>query len=214
MMLNFSVHFPGSRQYGSIGKIENASELEGVEAGDIVKVIGTKEVVAKATELLQVSSERPQQQNRGGGRDTPDWTTRSVSIPTKYYHAVADYPNLMRSIRNVGGQVQLPQPAPHKPTTTRPSNGTVSVAAQAARIDLDGGDDQEAEEITGNWEVTQNYQDGDDSEQEWTVRGKEENLDKLVSILESAIEKAKSATHVGLLTGLPRSTFPRIIGSK
>jgi hypothetical protein len=212
-MLTCSVHFPGSRQYGSIGKIENASELEGAEAGDIVKVIGTKEVVAKATELLQVSSERPQQQNRGGGRDTPDWTTRTVSIPTKYYHAVADYPNLMRSIRNVGGQVQLPQPAPPKPKGTQSSNGTSS-AAQAARIDFDGGDNQEAEEVTGNWEVIQNYQDGDDSEQEWTVKGKEENLDKLVSILESAVEKAKSATHVGLLTGLPRSTFPRIIGSK
>jgi hypothetical protein len=212
-MLIYSVHFPGSRQYGSIGKIENASELEGAEAGDIVKVIGTKEVVAKATELLQVSSERPQQQNRGGGRDTPDWTTRTVSIPTKYYHAVADYPNLMRSIRNVGGQVQLPQPAPPKPKATQSSNGNSS-AAQAARIDFDGGDNQEAEEITGNWEVIQNYQDGDDSEQEWTVKGKEENLDKLVSILEGAVEKAKSATHVGLLTGLPRSTFPRIIGSK
>jgi hypothetical protein len=212
-MLTCSVHFPGSRQYGSIGKIENASELEGAEAGDLVKVIGTKEVVAKATELLQVSSERPQQQNRGGGRDTPDWTTRTVSIPTKYYHAVADYPNLMRSIRNVGGQVQLPQPAPPKPKATQSSNGNSS-AAQAARIDFDGGDNQEAEEVTGNWEVIQNYQDGDDSEQEWTVKGKEENLDKLVSILESAVEKAKSATHVGLLTGLPRSTFPRIIGSK
>jgi hypothetical protein len=32
--------------------------------------------------------------------------------------------------------------------------------------------------------------------------------------LETAVEKAKSATHVGLLTGLPRSAFPRIIGSK
>jgi hypothetical protein len=213
-MLTISVHFPGSRQYASIGQIENASEIEGAEAGDIVKVIGTKEVVAKATELLQVSSERPQQQNRGG-RDTPDWTTRSISIPNKYYHAVADYPNLMRSIRNVGGQVQLPQPAPAKPTAARPtSGGGLSLAAQAARIDIDGGNDQDAEEISGNWELIQNYQDGDDSESEWTVRGKEENLDKLVSILETAIEKAKSATHVGLLTGLPRSTFPRIIGSK
>jgi len=119
----------------------------------------------------------------------------------------------MRSIRNVGGQVNLPQPAPPKPTATRPSNG-VSHAAQAARIDTDGGDDQDAEEITGNWEMIQNYQDADDSEQEWTVRGKEENLDKLVSILETAVEKAKAATYVGLLTGLPRSTFPRIIGSK
>lgn len=208
------MHFPGSRQYGSIGQIENASELEGVEAADIVKVIGTKEVVAQATELLQVSSERPQQQNRGG-RDAPDWSTRSISIPTKYYHAVADYPNLIRNVRGIGGQVQMPQPAPPRPTVTRPSTGGgLSLAAQAARIDLDGGDDQEAEDIAGNFEIVQNYQDGDDSEQEWTVRGKEENLDKLAALLETAVEKAKSATHVGLLTGLSRSAFPRIIGSK
>lgn len=177
-------------------------------------MIGTKEVVAKATELLQVSSERPAREQNRGGRDAPDWTTRNVSIPTKYYHAVADYPNLIRSIRNAGGQVQLPQPAPPKPTVTRPSADGVSLAAQAARIDLDGGAEQQAEDIEGSWQVIQNYQDGDDSELEWAVRGKEENLDKLVSILETAVEKAKTATHVGLLTGLPRSAFPRIIGSK
>lgn len=208
------MHFPGSRQYSSVGAIENASDVESAEAADIVKVIGTKETVAKATELLQVSSERPAREQNRGGRDNDDWTTRKVSIPTKYYHAVADYPNLIRSIRNAGGQVQLPQPAPPKPTVTRPSSDGVSLAAQAARIDLDGGADQEVEDIQGNWEVIQNYQDGDDSEMDWAVRGKEEILDKLVSILDTAVEKAKTATHVGLLTGLPRSAFPRIIGAK
>ena len=208
------MHFPGSRQYTSVGSIENAADVEGAEAADIVKVIGTKENVAKATELLQVSSERPAREQNRGGRDNDDWTTRKVSVPTKYYHAVADYPNLIRSIRQAGGQVQLPQPAPPKPTVTRPSNDGVSLAAQAARIDLDGGADQDVEDIQGNWEVIKNYQDGDDSEMDWAVRGKEESLDKLVSILETAIEKAKTATHVGMLTGLPRSAFPRIIGSK
>lgn len=49
------IHFPGSRQYSSIGEIENQDDLEGVSEGDIVKVIGTKEVTQKAAELLQVS---------------------------------------------------------------------------------------------------------------------------------------------------------------
>jgi len=53
-----SVHFPGSRQYTSIGEIENSDELGDAEAGDIVKVVGTKEVCGKAAELLQVIFKR------------------------------------------------------------------------------------------------------------------------------------------------------------
>lgn len=54
-----SVHFPGSRQYNSLGEIENKEELESADSGDIVKVMGTKEICAKAAELLQVSSPSP-----------------------------------------------------------------------------------------------------------------------------------------------------------
>ena len=50
-----SVHFPGSRQYSSLGDIENKDDLEDAQAGDIVKVMGSKEACAKAAELLQVS---------------------------------------------------------------------------------------------------------------------------------------------------------------
>lgn len=48
------IHFPGSRQYTSIGEIENSEEVAGAEPGDIVKVMGTKEVVEKAAESLKV----------------------------------------------------------------------------------------------------------------------------------------------------------------
>lgn len=50
-----SVHFPGSRQYTSIGEIENRDEVGDAEAGDIVKVMGSKEICVKAAELLQAS---------------------------------------------------------------------------------------------------------------------------------------------------------------
>ncbi|WVR07663.1 hypothetical protein IAU60_004705 [Kwoniella sp. DSM 27419] len=207
-----TVHFPGSRQYGSVGEIENKDEVADAPEGDIVKVIGTKEVVTKATELLQVQSDRPARTERQG-RSTPDFPTRSISVPTKYYHAIADQQNLIRSIRGVGGFITLPS-APPKPTNAKPSasNGN-SLAAKTARIDI-GGDDEVPELEEGQWELVENYQDAQDGEQEWVVRAKEEDLDKAVSVLESAIEKAKAATHVGLLTGLPRSAFPRIIGSK
>ena len=48
------IHFPGSRQYGSVGAIENATEVGEATESDIVKVIGSKEACAKAAELLQV----------------------------------------------------------------------------------------------------------------------------------------------------------------
>ncbi|KAK8853234.1 hypothetical protein IAR55_003936 [Kwoniella newhampshirensis] len=209
------VHFPGSRQYGSIGEIENKSELGDAEAGDIVKVVGTKEVVAKAAELLQVVNERPARTDSRQGRSTPDFPSRSISIPSKYYHAIAEQQNLIRQIRNVGGFITIPQPAPVKPAAPKPSaNGSGNgLAAKAARIDLSG-DDQGEGDVEGEFELVENYKDAVEGELEWSVRAKEEDLDKVVGILEAALERAKSATHVGLLTGLPRSAFPRIIGSK
>ena len=208
------VHFPGSRQYSTIGEIENSSELEGVDPKDVVKVIGTKEVCAAATEILQQSPpERAPRSDSRGGRATPDLPTKTINIPAKYYHAIADQQNLIRQIRSAGGFVSLP-PAPSR-TSVKPSangNGN-SIAAKTARIDLDGGEDDVPEE--GDFELRSNYQEGQgDEELAWVVRAKEEDLDKASAVLEAAVERAKAATHVGLLTGLPRSAFPRIIGSK
>ncbi|XAO24488.1 hypothetical protein I312_103289 [Cryptococcus bacillisporus CA1280] len=207
------IHFPGSRQYSSVGEIENQDELEGVSEGDIVKVIGTKEVTQKAAELLQVTSERGQRTDSRQGRATPDLASCPVSIPNKYYHAIAETPNLIRQIRAVGGYLNIPQPAPPKPSPKRPeptSGG--DLAAKTARIDLDG--DEEVPDVQGEWSLVKNFEGADDEESEWVVRAKEEDLDRAVKVLEQALEKAKQATHVGYLTGLPRSAFPRIIGSK
>ena len=120
-------------------------------------------------------------------------------------------------------------PAPPRPSINRPTvngNGD-SLASKTARIDLDG-DGVDDEVTEGNWELRENYVDAPDGDLNWVVRAKEEDLDKAVAVLEAALEKAKAATHgqsclrglselmiaVGLLTGLPRSAFPRIIGSK
>lgn len=194
-MTDPSVHFPGSRQYGSVGEVENAEELGDAAPGDIVKVIGTKEATAKAAELLSVSSERAPRQQGGSGRGTPDWSTRSVSIANKYYHALADQPNLIRSIRAAGGNLSIPQPAPPKPVVARPvSDGATSLAAKAARIDLDGqGDDALVE--AGDWEIRENHPEGVEGELEWVVRAKEEDLDKAVAALEKALDHVKAATH-------------------
>ncbi|KAL0245626.1 hypothetical protein I308_104760 [Cryptococcus tetragattii IND107] len=207
------IHFPGSRQYSSVGEIENQDELEGVSEGDIVKVIGTKEVTQRAAELLQVTSERGQRTDSRQGRATPDLVSCPVSIPDKYYHAIAETPNLIRQIRAVGGYLNIPQPAPAKPSPKRPepTNGG-DFAAKTARIDLEG--DEEVPDVQGEWSLVKNFEGADDEESEWVVRAKEEDLDRAAKVLEQALEKAKQATHVGYLTGLPRSAFPRIIGSK
>ena len=50
------VQFPGSRSYYQVGEPLNASELEGVDQANIVKVTGSKEACEKAVEELKVCS--------------------------------------------------------------------------------------------------------------------------------------------------------------
>ena len=186
------VHFPGSRQYGSAGSPDNTSELADAKPEDIVKVIGTKEATAKAAELLSISSERPQR-GGAGGRSTPDLASRSISIPNKYYHALADQPNLIRTIRGAGGNISIPQPGPPKPVIARPiSDGVTSLAAKAARIDV-GAEDELVEE--GDWEIRENHADGAPGELDWVVRAKADDLDAAVAALEKALDHVKAATH-------------------
>lgn len=194
-----TIHFPGSRQYGSVGDVENADEVADAAKEDIVKVVGTDEAIAKASESLKsVPAERTPRAGRG------ELVSRTISIPAKYHHAVAEQPNLIRSVRGVGAFLTIPN-GPPKPSYT-PSD---DIAAKTARIDLDADDSEE-----GQFEIRENYVDGDDKEESWTIRAKEEDLDRAEAILTKALETAKAATHVGLLTGLPRSAFPRIIGAK
>ncbi|KAL1412774.1 hypothetical protein Q8F55_000522 [Vanrija albida] len=207
---NTAVHFPGSRQYNQIGEVDNQDELEGVDAGDIVKVVGTKEAVAQAAELLQVASPERGTQNRGARGGGADLAQREVAIPVKYYHAISEQPNLIRQIRSANAFLTIPTPAPAKPVHVPSANGD-SLAAKTARIDLDAEDEAPVE---GEWEIRANYEGADDKTLNWVVRAKEEDLDKAVAVLDKAVKQAESASHVGLLTGLPRAAFPRIIGSK
>lgn len=196
------IHFPGSRRYDAVGEVSNASELGDADAGDIVKVVGSKEAVAKAAEELSVAA--PERAPRRGNNGNGNLPTRTVSIPTKYYHAIADQQDLLRQFRGIGAYLTLPS-APAKPKHVRSDD----IAAKTARIDLDADDTEE-----GEWEVRTNYEDAPEGSLDWVVKAKEEDLDAAQAILDKAVSSAAAATHVGLLTGLPRSAFPRIIGSK
>ena len=96
--------------------------------------------------------------------------------------------------------------APARPVATRPAvNGNANgLAAKTARIDLDGG---EEETVDRSWEMRENYQDAVEGELNWVVRGKEEDLGKAVAVLESAIEKAKAATHGSPIRCLKRRSL-------
>lgn len=210
---NDSIHFPGSRQYASVGDIENSEEVGDAAPADVVKVMGTKEATSQAAESLKVrhmvesslvhadakiSTERPQRAT--GGKSTPDFSSRPVAVANKYYHALADTPNLIRSIRAVGGNLTIPQPAPPKPTVARPiSDGASSLAAKAARIDLGAENPEDDIVVEGEWEIRENHGDGVDGELEWIVRAKEEDLEKAVAALEKAVDHVKAATH-GMLS--------------
>ena len=194
---NTAIHFPGSRQYASVGEIENKDELESADAGDIVKVMGSKEGCAQAAEQLQTVTERPARADRPDNRaPAQDLPSRSISIPTKYYHHITSDQSLLRSIRSAGGSLAYPQPAPPKPTVSRPSTNGTSLAAKAARIDLDAGDGEDDGLVEeGEWEMIENYQDGAEGELEWVVRAKEDDLDKVEGVLQEAISRATAATH-------------------
>ncbi len=173
---------------------------------------------------------------QNGRRNGADLPTRSLGIANKYYHAVFDNGALARSLRQAGVQVDLPTPAPAKPTPRRPEAPAQQAGAKEARIDAEDGQAGGEEQIDYAWEVYPNYEglgDAGEEEKQWTLRGKEEVLDKGMesgcrlfdradcpltrfshAVLIAAIEKAKNADQVGVLTGVPRSAFPRIIGSK
>lgn len=178
-----SIQFPGSRQYSQAGNIDNQEELGNVDPAELVKVIGTKEQCAEAIAVLSIPVSTPNSrsqtpQGRRGGADLP---SRTVSIPNKYYHAVADGGSLARQLRQVGVQVDQPTPAPAKVTPKRPEPKGEQAGAKEARID---GDEEQAaggEQIDYTFEVYPNYEglgpEGEE-EKEWVLRGKEEVLDK------------------------------------
>jgi hypothetical protein len=148
--------------------------------------------------FLQVNTERPPRSDsrQTGGRQNDSDSTTTHSIPKKYYFALADQQNLIRQIRNAGGFLSIPQPAPARGATRRPATNGTGEAAKSARIDTDGGDDNGEAAVEGDWELRENYTEGGDEELNWVVRAKDEgDLAKASGVLLAALEKAKSATH-------------------
>lgn len=159
------------------------------------------------------SSQPRDRQPRGSNQDrqprgsSQDQVTRTVQVPFKYHHVIVHQGGFQRSLRPLGVYVDFSR-VPDEYVPPRP---TSTAAAASARIDQD-----EAPADDGvDWQVAPNYQDAEEGEADWTLRGRDEaSLDSAEDLLKEAVKHAESLSHVGFLTLTDRSAFPRIVGSK
>ncbi|TRM69469.1 hypothetical protein BD626DRAFT_392577 [Schizophyllum amplum] len=195
------VQFPGSRSYNQVGEPENASDMEGVDPANIVKVSGSRAACEKAVEELksQVKKVPP----------PVEMITDTITVPLKYHHAISQQGGFFRGLRAYG--VQVDQSAVPKKSAVPARPATNGAASSEARID----DAADEETPAVQWEVIPNYQDAEEGDSVWTLKARDqEGLDKAKSAVEDAVKAAERMSHVGFLTMPDRSTFPRIVGSK
>jgi len=160
-------------------------------------VAGGRASVAEAIEQLksQVTNATP-----------PETIADTITIPLKYHDAVTAQGAIFRTLRHLGVEAEPSVQPTRSSPLSRPSNS----AAQAARVD-----DAEDTVTEAYWEIVENYADAEEGESTWTLKARDQsNIDKAKDAIGEAIEKAKTATHVGYLTLPDRSSFPRIVGAK
>jgi hypothetical protein len=231
-----SIQFPGSRQYNSAGEPENTSELSEVVPNELVKVIGTREACQQAIEALSTASETPSRSRTPVGRNGGGASSsRAVSIPAKFFHALIDQGFLARQLRQSGIQLDLPSNAPAKPEARRPAVPASEPGSKTARIDEDQ-DEAGDGALNYAFEEYDAYEGFPEEDLEFNLRGREELLERgenskpdsnpggnsclltrtssTQTVIKSMIEKVSAANKIGVLAGIPRSAFPRIIGSK
>ncbi|OJA13068.1 hypothetical protein AZE42_01903 [Rhizopogon vesiculosus] len=191
------VQFPGSRSYNQFGEFENASDMADVDPANIVKVSGARKACEAAIAELMTHVQPA----------APEVLTETVLVPLKYHHVISQQGSFFRTLRNFGVTVEQAS-KPQKPAvpTAPPQNGSVT-----ARID----DAEDAPSLEIHWQVIENYQDAEEGDSEWTLKGSDATgLERAQSLIQEAIAQAAAMTCVGFLTLPDRSAFPRIVGSK
>lgn len=202
-LLNFQdkykvqVQYPGSNSYKYAGEPENTEELGDVPPEELVKVAGARAAVTEAIEQLksQVTNATP-----------PESITDTITVPLKYHEAVTSQGAIFRTLRHFGVEADISAQPTRPSLPSRPSSST----AQAARID-----DVEDTVTEAHWEIVENYTDAEEGDSTWNLRARDQSgMDRAKDAIRDAIEKAKTATHVGFLTLPDRSSFARIVGAK
>ena len=95
--------------------------------------------------------------------------------------------------------------------SAQPSKSAIPVRLEpSARID-----DTNADSSGIEWELVLNYQDSEEDDSIWTLKGRDQaSLNKAENLIKEAIENAARMSHVGFLTLADRTMFPRIVGTK
>ena len=95
--------------------------------------------------------------------------------------------------------------------SVQPTKSAIPVRNESsARID-----DTSADTNGVEWEVVPNYQDSEEGDSIWTLKGRDQaSLHKAESLIKEAIENAARMSRVGFLTLADRTMFPRIVGSR
>jgi len=191
------VQFPGSRSYNQVGEPENASDLITVDPINIVKVSGPRAACGKAIDDLKSQVKPP----------AAEGVNATVFVPLKYHHVISQQGAFFRALRSYGVQVDQSVYPQKSAVPPRPPQ----IEATAARID----DAQDNAVIDIQWHVTPNYQDVEEGDSEWRLKARDQaSLERAQKAIQDAVENAETMSHVGFLTLVDRSTFPRIVGSK
>ncbi|KAJ2931288.1 hypothetical protein H1R20_g5780, partial [Candolleomyces eurysporus] len=193
------IQFPGSRSYGQVGQPENGDALSESDPANIVKITGSRSNVEAAAEDLKSRIKPPM----------PEGITKDINVPLKYHQPITQQGNFFRTLRGHGVQVEQSVQPQKSSIPTRPES---KGPAPSARID----DEEESpEESAYEWQVVENYQDPEEGDSVWTLKGRDEAaLEKAEKLINDAIQNAEKMTHVGFLTLVDRSSFPRIVGTK
>jgi hypothetical protein len=121
----------------------------------------------------------------------------------KYHHSISQQGSFFKTLRSFGVHVDQ---------SAQPSQSAIPVRHEpSARID----DTTSAEASGVEWELVLNYQNSEEDDSIWTLKGRDQaSLDKAENLIKEAIENAARMSHVGFLTLADRSMFPRIVGTK
>lgn len=188
---------PGWKEYESTGAVINADEIKDASEKDIIKVVGTKEAaLAASVDIIA----------KGAVNAVLKAT---VSVPRRDHARIANGGRFFRSLpygTRVGhGSAKPPSTKPIKaPKPPTPDE------VPAARIDDDEQDFES--EIIFQMVPIVNVGEEEVGDIDWIVESsKQEDLDKVVEMIQKQLVHTVAASHIGWLT-VPRSLMPRIVG--
>jgi KH domain len=193
---NVQIQIPGSRSYNQVGEPENLSDFAGVDTSNLVKVSGPRVACEKVITELKVYTHDFFTsliylicfQSNAKSHGTEGGVTSTIPVPLKYHHSISQQGNFFKTLRSFGVHVDQ---------SVQPSQSAIPVRHEPpARID-----DTSAEASGVEWELVLNFQDSEEGDSIWTLKGRDQaSLDRAENLIKEAIENAARMSHVGFLT--------------